>query len=141
MQSNAARAGLLVALAAVAVVLFIVLSGDDDGDSGSETTESAQTATAPDTPTVSTAPLTIVIEGGEPVGGVAELEATKGDRVRFVVRSDVADEVHVHGYDISKEVEAGGQVAFDFPANIDGAFEVELEGSATEIAELTVQPG
>jgi len=29
----------------------------------------------------------------------------------------------------------------EFPADIEGVFEVELEESATEIAELTVNPG
>lgn len=142
MQSSAARAGLLLVLTAAAVVLFVVLSGGDDSGSETTTTEAAQTAPAGTATEPAEPPATtIVIQGGEPVGGVAEIKATKGERVRFVVRSDVADEVHVHGYDISKDVEAGGQVAFDFPADIDGLFEIELEGAATEIAELTVQPG
>ncbi|MGI9556757.1 MAG: hypothetical protein ACR2N5_02325 [Solirubrobacterales bacterium] len=82
----------------------------------------------------------IVVRDGAPVDGVAELEYSKGDDVRFRVRSDVAEEVHVHGYDIFMEVEAGGSVDFDFPADIDGIFEVELEGSHTQIAELRVNP-
>lgn len=83
---------------------------------------------------------TIVIEGGEPVGGVAELEYDAGDQVRFRVKSDVADEVHVHGYDISEDVPAGGSVSLDFPAEIEGIFEVELEQRVEQIAELRVNP-
>ena len=37
--------------------------------------------------------------------------------VRFAVASDVADEIHVHGYDFQKDVAAGGTVTFNFPAN------------------------
>ena len=37
-------------------------------------------------------------------------------------------------------MKAGGTVEFDFPADIEGVFEVELESSATQIAELTVNP-
>ncbi len=83
---------------------------------------------------------TIVIRGGEPVGGVAELEYDAGEEVRFEVSSDVADEVHVHGYDLMEDVEAGGTVSFDFPAEIEGIFEVELEGRKEQIAELRVNP-
>jgi hypothetical protein len=140
MQSKAGRVGLLVALAAAAVVLFIVLSGDDDSGSGSG---DETTATATDTGgTVPEPPVqAIVIKDGKPAAGVTKIEVSKGDSVRFIVQSDVAEEVHVHGYDIAKNVEAGGSVEFDFPATIDGVFEIELEGSATQIAELTVQPG
>lgn len=83
---------------------------------------------------------TIVVRNGEPVGGVAELEYSAGDEVEFRVRSDVADEVHVHGYDLSKDVEAGGTVSFSFPADLEGIFEVELEERAEQIAELRVNP-
>ncbi len=83
---------------------------------------------------------TIIIRGGEPVGGIAELSYDAGDEIRFEVTSDVADEVHVHGYDLMEEVPAGGTVSFDFPAEIEGIFEVELEGRKLQIAELTVNP-
>jgi len=83
---------------------------------------------------------TVTIRNGEPVGGVAELEFSAGEEVRFEVASDVADEVHVHGYDLMEEVPAGGTVSFDFPAEIEGIFEVELEGRKEQIAELTVNP-
>jgi Cu/Zn superoxide dismutase len=83
---------------------------------------------------------TFVIRDGEPVGGVAELEYDAGEDVRFEVTSDVADEVHVHGYDLLEQVPAGGTVSFDFPAEIEGIFEVELEGRRVQIAELRVNP-
>jgi hypothetical protein len=83
---------------------------------------------------------TIVIRNGEPVGGVQELEYSAGDEVEFSVRSDVADEIHVHGYDLSKDVKAGGSVSFSFPAEIEGIFEVELHEGEAQIAELRVNP-
>jgi hypothetical protein len=48
--------------------------------------------------------------------------------------------VHLHGYDIAKEVEPGGAVAFDVPADISGIFEAELEDSEEQIARVTVRP-
>jgi hypothetical protein len=83
---------------------------------------------------------TVVIRDGEPVGGIEELEYSAGDEIRFEVTSDVADEVHVHGYDLMQDVAAGGTVSFDFPAEIEGIFEVELEGRKEQIAELRVNP-
>lgn len=83
---------------------------------------------------------TIEIQEGEPIGGVQQLEYSAGEEIRFRVESDVADEVHVHGYDISKDVPAGGDVSFSFPAEIEGIFEVELEQRAVQIAELQVNP-
>ena len=39
-----------------------------------------------------------------------------------------------------KDVAAGGSVSFDFPADIEGIFEAELEGREEQIAELRVNP-
>ena len=83
---------------------------------------------------------TIVVKGGQPVGGVQDLEFDKGGQIRFVVESDVDEEVHMHGYDVSQDVAAGGKVEFDVPATIEGVFEVELEESVVPIAEITVNP-
>jgi hypothetical protein len=107
--------------------------GHDDGPAAiacAELEGGAVTATGP----------TVVVRNGEPVGGVQELEFDSGDEVAFTVESDVADEVHVHGYDLMEDVSAGGEVSFDFPAEIEGIFEVELEGRGEQIAELRVNP-
>jgi hypothetical protein len=143
-----------VAAVALAVLLFVVLQG---GDGDSDTAATAPTTTAvdgqqaggnggsqggggnqkPEEPEVAT----IVVRNGQPVGGVQELEFARGDDIRFVVESDIAEEVHLHGYDISKDVSAGGEVSFDVPATIEGVFEVELEHSVVPLAEITVTPG
>jgi hypothetical protein len=144
------RIGLIVAALVVAVVAFLVLSGgDDDEDSTSTTTtQTQQTETQAGEPTATVpAPQpkpefeVIRIAGGQPAGGVKEITANKGDSVRIEVRSsDTAGEVHLHGYDISKDVEAGGSVRFVFPADIEGVFELELEETHTPVAELRVEP-
>jgi hypothetical protein len=56
------------------------------------------------------------------------------------VTSDVADEIHVHGYDLKQDVPAGGSVRFSFPASIEGVFEIELEDHKEQIAQLKVSP-
>jgi len=149
MNSNGSRIIAAVIAVALVVVLFFAFKGGDDNDSTTATTatETSTTTTEggggkPDKPAAPQTPTepTITIKGGQPVGGVADLTFNQGEDVRFVVDSDTADEVHVHGYDIGEDVEAGGTVKFDFPADLEGVFEVELESSATQIAELTVNP-
>jgi hypothetical protein len=139
MRSTAARVGLLAALAAVAVVLFIVLSDDDGSDSDTDTT----TATATQAQGDGGGEPVIVVQNGEPVGGVEELETSKGEQVSFQVRLDRPEaEVHVHGYEITEPAEKT-PVRVSFPAKIDGVFEVELhrsDGTEVEIAELRVNP-
>ena len=83
---------------------------------------------------------TIVVREGEPVGGVQTLEYSAGEEIRFRVSSDAAEEIHVHGYDIAKDVPAGGTVEFAFPAELEGIYEAELEELGVQIAELRVNP-
>lgn len=83
---------------------------------------------------------TIVVRDGEPVGGVQTLEFDAGEEVRFRVSSDAAEEIHVHGYDIAKDVPAGGTIEFDFPAELEGIYEAELEQLGVQIAELRINP-
>jgi hypothetical protein len=123
MSSNTVRVVIGIAVVVVAVVLLVVLK-----NGGSDTSATTKGVT------------TIVIKSGKPVGGIAQLTYNKGEQVRFTVDSDVSDEVHMHGYDIMKDVKAGGSVSFDFPATIEGVFEAELEGRKEQILELTVNP-
>lgn len=158
----------IVALAAI-VALYVVLAAGDDDRSSAVRAQPAQGATparstpaepAQDAHAAETVPAErqeattatrrskgrrpairrIVVRGGKPVGGVKRLEYERGERVRFSVRSDTAEEVHVHGFDLSKDVPAGGTVRFSFAADIEGVFEVELEHSHVHIAELRVSP-
>jgi plastocyanin len=129
----------VIAAAAVVIVVGFVIAGSGGDNTSSKSGSTAATSKARQGPGV-TVPTKIVVKGGKPVGGIQEISVSKGDEVRFTVNSDVADEIHVHGYDFMKHVKAGGQVAFDFKAKIDGAFEIELEGRKEQIAELKVEP-
>ena len=114
------------ALVVVAVVALIVLSGGSDE---SKTTEAGKT------------PTVVVSDQGEPVGGVKELVYKKGDRIHFKVEVPFEEEIHLHGYDVAKEVpKGGGTVTYDLPADIEGVFEAELEGRGEQILELKVEP-
>jgi len=71
---------------------------------------------------------------------VAEVKAKKGNEIRFEVTADAPAEVHVHGYELTEQVDAGRAAKFSFPAELEGVYEVELEETATPIAELRVSP-
>ena len=141
-MSRNARIASVAALIAVAVIAFIALRPGDEDQSGpaTATTTSQQQTTA--TKTRPTAPQATVIRvaGGKPVGGVKRLTAGQGGRIRFTVTADAAEHVHLHGYDIEKPVGPGAPASFDVPAGINGVFEIELEDSGVQIAELTVEP-
>ena len=155
MDSNAKKAVLAVVALAGVVVLFVVLSGGEDDPASSSQTTGAQTQTTtvedpgggdeqkpdrPDKPDKPEVPV-ITVKGGQPVGGVAELEYKTGDQIQFTVESDVDENIHLHGYDIEQPVAAGGKTTFDLEASIEGVFEVELEEAVVPIAEVTVNPG
>jgi len=148
--SNGQRIGLLVVTVAVLVLAFVVLNpgGGGDSDDPPETVAGPPpAATAPAT-TATTAPepqpqfTKILVRDAKPVGGAKTVKAEKGERVRIEVSSaDTTDEVHLHGYDIAKDLKAGGRVRFSFTANAEGIFEMELEGAHVQIAQIEVRPG
>ena len=145
-MSDRARVGTGIAAIVVAVVLFVVLSdgGDESEESaGAPTTVTTTTANGKPKPIKPRVPV-VTVRGGEPVGGVQEIEVRSGGRVRFRVVSDAEGDVHVHGYNVEKPVAVGGSVSFDFPADLEGGYEVELhmhDAGEIQIAELRVQPG
>lgn len=129
------RLALLAAVLAIAVAGFIIAKPD----SASKKQGSPPPATQAWGSGAAAIP-SIVIKNGKPVGGVRSLKYAKGDPVDFKVTSDVADEVHVHGYDLMKDVAPGRPVTFRFKAAIDGEFEAELEHRKEQIIALEVTP-
>jgi copper(I)-binding protein len=137
---------LVTAAALAAGGLALASCGGSDESTGTTTdvydTTTTQTTTQTETapPMVEPTVVRIVVENGQPKGGIVRKTVTEGDRLVLVVKSDVADEVHVHGYDVIRDVAAGGTARIPFRATIPGRFEVELEQRGLQIADLTVQP-
>jgi FtsP/CotA-like multicopper oxidase with cupredoxin domain len=137
--SRAQRLTFLAIAAVIAVVAVLVLAvagGDDEQEAtrAQSTATATPGAAATETPTPEPAPPLVT------PGKVTKLRFEQGDTVRFRVRADVADHVHVHGYDLMKDVEPGETVTFSFPADITGIFEIELEDAGEQIAQLRVDP-
>jgi len=142
----------VLALAILGLVISIAVAacggGDDQSASGTTTqaTTTASTTTEDTSESTEVAPtnetpftaIRITVKGGRPVGGIQRPKVGLGDNAIIYVTSDVADEVHFHGYDLSQDVKAGGTAQIPFHATIPGRFEIELENSGVQLAELTV---
>ena len=135
---------------AAAVVLFVVLR-PDDGDETTPTTPET-TATEPATaterePSVPPPPrrpapavVRITVRDGVPVGGVRRVTVGEGRRVTLIVTSNVADHVHLHGYNAMRDVAPGMPARISFRATIVGTVEAELEDRRVPLARITTQP-
>jgi hypothetical protein len=143
----------------LAVVLFVVLRPDDDedaeptpaaqtttGDATTEDTETETEETTTEAPTTTEAEdpdapqrIVIVVRDGQPVGGVKRPVIDEGKRVVLVVRSDVSDHMHLHGYDLLADVAPGQPGRIRFRADLVGRFDLELEDRVLLIAELEVR--
>ena len=132
----------LTALCACALATAALAGCGSNDTSSTSTTETTTTTTSETTATAAATPVevAIVVENGAPKGGIVRQTVSKGDHVVLVVTSDVADEIHLHGYDRSKDVPAGGTIRLPFTATLPGRFEVELEQRGVQIADLTVNP-
>jgi len=143
-------AGYLAVLALFGAGLALAsCGGGDDESAGTTSAETTTTTTTTDTTTETTTTATtpppagpteirIVIVNGAPKGGIVREKVEKGDRVVLIVRSDVTDHVHLHGYDVMRDVAPGKPARLPFKATIPGRFEVELEDRGVPIADITV---
>jgi heme/copper-type cytochrome/quinol oxidase subunit 2 len=122
--------------------------GDDGGEAASTTAAVTTTSTTTATSTSAAATTTAGFAGKliqvRVVGGKVEtaerrVTVSRGDRVRVQVESDVADEVHVHGFDLSKQVGPGTPATVEFTANLPGVWEVELENAKRKLFDLAVR--
>ena len=147
-MSTPKRAGLLALAAVILVAAFVALRPSDENPSppaapASTSTPASTVAAADSTATPESTPTREPTPDPGPLlttGSVKTIRVTKGDTVRFRVRSAESEEIHVHGYDIKRDLAPGKTVNVSFKATIDGIFEIELEHSATQVAKLRVDP-
>jgi hypothetical protein len=69
-----------------------------------------------------------------------EVEAGEGDRVNLLLTSDELVEVHLHGYDLEREIEPGETTTLSFEADLTGRFVIEDHESEEVLRVLLVQP-
>jgi hypothetical protein len=156
------KVALIAACLGLIVSLFFALRpGDDEEDAAPttaapttvETTTPATTATEPPAtteteppPTTSAAPppdATVTIRIAVPsdtAPTVRTFSVRRGRDVVIVVRTELTDHVHLHGYDLMADVGPGKPGRIEFTADAPGVFEIELEDRGLHIAELEVRP-
>ena len=106
-------------------------------------TATSPTATSPVSPSPPPAAparrvIDVMVAGGTVTGVGSRVPAKLGERLEVRVTSDVAEQVHVHGYDLTADVAAGGVASIEVDATIPGGFEVELEKSHKTLFQLRV---
>ena len=143
MHHSAIRRAIALAFASA---LVLAACGDDDSAATTQTTTSTTTAATStttaggSTTTASTDAGTVVditVANGDVTGGGRQ-KISLGDTVTLRVTSDVADEIHLHGYDIMQDVGAGETADLTFDATIPGVFEAELEHEGIKLVELEI---
>lgn len=82
----------------------------------------------------------LLIKNRKIVSGQNNITVKKGDEITIHVTADEKDELHIHGYDESVELEPDKKVTLRFTANLTGRFPFELEGSKTDLGVIEVQP-
>jgi uncharacterized cupredoxin-like copper-binding protein len=114
----------ILAVAAIATLLLGGCGSSDNNHSGHQATTVA-----------------FAITDGRKTSGPDRIDATSGDSLTLELTSNVADELHVHGYD--KEVELAPNVTarLTFTTDIPGTFEIELHSNDAAITSLRVEPG
>lgn len=130
MQSRKTAAIAGVAVLVAAIVVFIVLQGGSDSSSG-PANESFDFRVA----------------NGKAVGGAQDVSATQGDHLTVTLHTDAPAELHIHGYELSKDIDAGKSGSISFTADATGEFELEAhplvhgeEGAGVELGQLKVSP-
>ena len=154
MNPNFRKVALIAAALGLLVSLYVALSPGDDDEAAPATTSLAtttapattappETTTAPPATTAPKPPDVVTIRIAVPADAVPKVRrysVRKGRKVVLLVTSQLADHVHLHGYDLMADVAPGKRATIRFTATAAGRFEIELEDRGLEIAELEVRP-
>jgi hypothetical protein len=129
--------------------LFVFFRSRDDGASATTTTTAPTTTDGTTTGIIPQPPqpppppqpqqIRIVVRGGKPVGGVKDVTVPKDARAVIVISSDVADELHLHGYNLKRDLTPGKTARLPFRATIEGTVEAELEERGLPLVRITTQ--
>lgn len=139
-------ARLSAALAGVALAAALAGCAGTDADAGASPSSSSSPSTAAGEPSSAPAPtsaaagqrIEVSVTGGQAAGDTGRVPVASGEEVTLVITSDVADEVHVHGYDLTAPLAPGRPAELTFAATIPGVFEVELHDAGTVLLSLQV---
>ena len=131
---------LLRAGAAAALALSLASCAGKAPDTAAAATSSTAAGSSSSSASSSAAGQTIQVSYARgTITGGGRIPVKLGTSVTLKVTSDVADEVHVHGYDLMQDVTPDAPATVTFDATIPGVFEVELEELGRQLLTLQVQ--
>jgi hypothetical protein len=100
-------------------------------------------STAPPSPAASVAAvdkeIVVTVARRKVTPPTGRVEVAKGNLVRITVTSDIADELHIHGYDKTLALPAGTPASIELRVDRTGLFEVETHSSHLVLLQLVVR--
>lgn len=96
-------------------------------------------ATPPDSPATDVVNIAIAITDGKVSPAGQRVDVPRGAAVSLEITTDAADEVHVHGHDITAAIQPGQPTRVEFVADEPGLFEVETHDSHLLLVQLAVR--
>jgi hypothetical protein len=120
------------------LVLALAGCAGTDSPTGPASTEPGSSSSAAAASTPAGQRIEVAVAGGQVTGDTGRVPVPAGEQVTLVVTSDVADEIHVHGYDRTASLSPGTPAELTFDATIAGVFEVELHEAGTVLLSLQV---
>jgi hypothetical protein len=125
-------------VACLATVGLLVISGCAAGSTSSPPGSSSPAGSSSANAAKATE-IVVSVKDGKVSPKAHRVKVAEGSAVQILVSSDVDDEVHVHGYDIERELSAGQSTTIEFTANQTGVFEVETHESNLLLLQLQVR--
>lgn len=119
------------ALGLIVSLYFALSSGSDKGTTATTTTAPAESQAIQ---------IIAISVASDEAPTVKKVTVKQGRQVELEIKSALADEVHLHGYDLHADVAPGKPATIRFKANAPGLFEAELESRSLPIVELEVRP-
>ncbi len=84
--------------------------------------------------------INLVVQGGRLVEGPNLVKLERNDSVELTIVSDLADELHVHGYNLHAHLQPGKPATLNFTAKRTGRFGFELHKSGLELGVFEIYP-
>ena len=150
-----ARSAALLVTGLLTALLAMGCGQDDDpsvaAPSAAPTSAVAPTTSAAPTPTGGSTPattpstaavdreITVTVAKRRITPPTGRVTVSKGQSVRITVTSDVADELHVHGYDRTAPLSPGVPATVQFTADTPGLFEVETHTGGLVLCQLVIR--
>ena len=124
----------------ILVGLFYLVKPKNSAPEVTTTTSTTQAESSSSAKAINTKTFDLVVKNRKLVSGPDTLKAVEGDQITINITNDENEELHLHGYDKSVDLEASKAAQVSFTANLTGRFPFELEHSKTELGAVEVQP-